>query len=323
MMEEEGCICTGKSIGRLRVSKEAVNGICVVFQCSPRKSTRWASREHLLLALKEDKVKRFNCCCGIQNRIENDDDILTHLMFSDKSVFHLSKKVNRHNVRIWGTEASHVDIEHERDSPKVNVFCATSCRWVCGPFLFCREYSDRDHISGHAIRVTLPSATRRLWRIHFAAEWASASLPRLGPEVPQWTSTTVLDRTFCPKHWPACWGVVTQIPRHHNMWFFLWGSIKHHVFLPPLPRNLQELTERMAALSTINADVIQKVWDELDYRIDLCHVTKGHILNIWGLRKNCARSLTNKLRLCVKKTLRVTSHISLDCMFLSCLVTEW
>jgi hypothetical protein len=30
----------------------------------------------------------------------------------------------------------------------------------------------------------------------------------------------------------------------------------------------------VAAMSTIDGDVLQKVWDELDYRIDVCRVTR-------------------------------------------------
>jgi len=41
-------------------------------------------------------------------------------MFSDEVTFHLSGKVNRHNVRIWGTENPHEIVEHVRDSPKLN-----------------------------------------------------------------------------------------------------------------------------------------------------------------------------------------------------------
>jgi hypothetical protein len=37
--------------------------------------------------------------------------------------------VNRHSVRIWGTE-------HQRDSPKVNVLCAASHEKVHSPFFF-------------------------------------------------------------------------------------------------------------------------------------------------------------------------------------------
>jgi hypothetical protein len=97
---------------------------------------------HLLQTLKEDdKVKRINFCCGIHNHIEN-DDFLPHVMFSDESVFHLSRNVNHHNVHICGTEVPHVGIEHKRDLPKMSVFVL-------------------HHTSGHAFEVALPSATRR------------------------------------------------------------------------------------------------------------------------------------------------------------------
>jgi hypothetical protein len=58
--------------------------------------------------------------------VAHDDDFLRRLVFSDEATFHLSGKVNRHNVRIWGTESPHATVQHERDFPKVNVFCAIS-----------------------------------------------------------------------------------------------------------------------------------------------------------------------------------------------------
>jgi hypothetical protein len=58
------------------------------------------------------------------------------LIFSGEATFHLSGKVNRRNVRIWGTENPHVAIQHVRDSPKVNVFCTISKKEVYGSILF-------------------------------------------------------------------------------------------------------------------------------------------------------------------------------------------
>ena len=58
--------------------------------------------------------------------MENDDDLLTKIIFSDEATFQLSGKVNRYNVRIWGSEYPHATLEVERDSPKLNVFCAVS-----------------------------------------------------------------------------------------------------------------------------------------------------------------------------------------------------
>jgi hypothetical protein len=51
-----------------------------------------------------------------------DDESTTRLIFSDEATFHLSGKMNRHNVRAWGTENPHATIEHQRDSSKLNVF---------------------------------------------------------------------------------------------------------------------------------------------------------------------------------------------------------
>jgi hypothetical protein len=50
--------------------------------------------------------------------------------------FHVCGKVNRYNVRIWGTESPHATVEHVHDSPKVSVFFAVfSCK-VYSPFFF-------------------------------------------------------------------------------------------------------------------------------------------------------------------------------------------
>ncbi|KDR23348.1 hypothetical protein L798_05309 [Zootermopsis nevadensis] len=54
--------------------------------------------------------------------------------FSDKATFHVYEKVNRHNVRVWGSENPHATIEHIRDSRKLNVFCSISREKVYGPF---------------------------------------------------------------------------------------------------------------------------------------------------------------------------------------------
>ena len=56
--------------------------------------------------------------------MENDDDLLAKIIFSDEVTFHLSGKVNRYNVRIWGSENPHATLEDECDSPKLHVFCA-------------------------------------------------------------------------------------------------------------------------------------------------------------------------------------------------------
>ena len=44
--------------------------------------------------------------------------------------------------------------------------------------------------------------------------------------------------------------------------FFLWVYIKDQVYVPPLP-------------GTEGWYMLQTVWNELDYRVDVCRITKG------------------------------------------------
>jgi hypothetical protein len=58
--------------------------------------------------------------------------------------------------------------------------------------------------------------------------------------------------------------------------FFLWVFVKDTVFVPPHPANLQDLRYRItAAVAVVDRDMLTRVWNERDYRIDVCRVTKG------------------------------------------------
>lgn len=161
--KETGTIVKGKSSGRPRVSNETVERVRASFVRSPQKSTYRASREldipqptvwkilrtrlrmkpyriQLLQTLKpEDLIKRFEFCNNMQAAMEDDDGFEDCLVFSDEANFHISGKVNRHNVRIWGTQQPYVTVQHERDSAKVNVFAAISKSKLYGPFFFAEK----------------------------------------------------------------------------------------------------------------------------------------------------------------------------------------
>ena len=64
--------------------------------------------------------------------------------------------------------------------------------------------------------------------------------------------------------------------------FFLWGYVKDQVYVPPIPASIPKLKVRIrTAIETITADMLQTVWNELDYRVDVCRITKGaHIKHL-------------------------------------------
>ena len=155
-------MCKRKGTGRPSVTAEQVKQVRQVFVQSPRKSTVRGSRELgipqltvwrvlwkrlkwkpyritlLQKLLPNDDHRRTTFCNELQALIE-EDGFFERLIFSDECTFHLCGKVNRHNVRTWGIETPECVDEVERDSPKVNVFCAVFTFKVYGPFFFSEQ----------------------------------------------------------------------------------------------------------------------------------------------------------------------------------------
>ena len=61
--------------------------------------------------------------------------------------------------------------------------------------------------------------------------------------------------------------------------FFLCGYIKHRVYASSLPRDLILVEKRIEhAVAANDSDVLQRVWQELDFKIAVAHVTEdAHI----------------------------------------------
>ena len=64
----------------------------------------------------------------------------------------------------------------------------------------------------------------------------------------------------------------------HTMSFYGVTSRIRFMFLL-FPQSIPELKVRIrTAIETITADMLQTVWNELDYRVDVCRITKdAHI----------------------------------------------
>ena len=54
------------------------------------------------------------------------------------------------------------------------------------------------------------------------------------------------------------------------------SRVEDRVFVPSLPVSLNEMKQRITtAVASVDEDMLRSVWTELDYRIDICLVTKG------------------------------------------------
>ena len=57
--------------------------------------------------------------------------------------------------------------------------------------------------------------------------------------------------------------------------------MKDRFHVPPLPATVDELQECItAAVNSVTPVMLQRVWSELDYRIDVCRVTKAGTLSV-------------------------------------------
>ena len=152
--EDEGCLCRAKGSGRPATAEGKVERIRQTLLRSPKMSTRrtsvrtlippttvwWVVRKpyklqvvQAITAADKRKRKQFLLICKRNLKKTNSMNVLCSVM---RPHFIRMGKVNWHNVRIWGEENLHATIGHERDSPKVNVFCAISKNHVHGPFFF-------------------------------------------------------------------------------------------------------------------------------------------------------------------------------------------
>ena len=78
------------------------------------------------------------------------------------------------------------------------------------------------------------------------------------------------EKAFCvlrfevSRSWPPRWPDLTACD------FFFGGFVKDSVYVPPLPMSLKELRDWIThTLQTITADMLHRVLDEFDYRMDV------------------------------------------------------
>jgi hypothetical protein len=107
-------------------------------------------------------------------------------------------------------------------------------------------------------------------RIHFQQDGAP---PPYLEEVREYLNIRFPGRWIgraAPLAWPYCFSDLTPLE------FFLWRFVKDRVFVPPLPANVAELRTRItAAVTEVTPEELRSVWQDIDYRWDVCRVING------------------------------------------------
>jgi hypothetical protein len=264
---ETGSVLRKKGSGNRAVAPDRVEVIQEAFQCSPRKSIRHASRElcipwstihdvvdkrlwlraykiQLVQKLREnDKPVCHKFALEMLLQLDDDDAFMKHVVFSDE----VSDKVHRHNCCIWGTENPHEVMEHEHDTPRLNVWCALTSDSVIGSFFF-----EEATVTGASYLNMLQNYTiTGIPQGYFQQDGAP----------PHYANTVkaFLDQRF-PGKWFGRRGPIAWPPRSPDLTpsdFFLWGYIKDLVYQTKV-QGVAELHCRItAACETVTPAMLQ------------------------------------------------------------------
>ncbi|PNF33541.1 hypothetical protein B7P43_G17404 [Cryptotermes secundus] len=225
--QESGCLCKGKNPGRPRVSEEQVARIRAAFERSPRKSTNRASRE---LAIPQSTVWRV-----------------------------LTVRLHLKPYRLQLVQALTND-----DKRKRTEFCDSMLEMMEDETFISRLiFSDEAtfHLSG---TVNRHSACRLQGQTYLdmLQNWRFTSLQADSHDLifqqdgapPHWH---LMVRAFLNEKVPQRWigrkgakGLAlcawpARPPDLTVCDFFLWGYVRAHVYVPPLPTNLDDLKHRI------------------------------------------------------------------------------
>ena len=142
--------------------------------------------------------------------------------------FSVSDKVNRLNVRIWGSQNPHASQKHVRDSPKLNVWCSLSQKKNIGPFFFDEETVHGTTYVDILEQIFFPKMEQLQPNIRFHQDVAP----------PHWFSDvrTSLDNIFSGR-WIGTEGPIAWTSRSPDLTpldFFPSGYIKDKVYVTPV-----------------------------------------------------------------------------------------
>lgn len=210
-------------------------------------------------------------------QFENFDD----MFFSDEAHFHLDGYVNRQNMRYWAETNPREKHQEHLHSPKVTVWAAISATGIIGPYFF-----EDNH--GRALTVNSERYTAMIrnffgpalqeWDGYGPTTWfqqdgATSHTSRVALEA---LRELFLNRLISRR------GDINWPPRSPDLTppdFFLWGYLKHRVYMNP-PTTLRQLKARIREeIAAIGQDMCQRVFTQLRSRLEECQRRDGRHLD--------------------------------------------
>lgn len=289
--EESGSVCDAPRSGRpvSVTSAEAKNAVQQHFADHPSTSARRTSQQldiprrslarlikqlglrhyipRLVQELNEDDYdRRLQFCEEMLRKVHTDDQLVSHIIWSDEAHFKIDGTVNRHNAVYYASENPHLKVTRAVATPGLTVWAGIHAAGVIGPFI------TRGTVNGERYLAMLET---QFWP-------ALTALPNYHRYVfqhdgapPHWSRAV---RDWLDEHFPNRWigrrgNYLEWPPRSPDLTvcdFFLWGYIKNKVYATRI-RNLDELEQAIVnAFHQLQPDVIGRACETLPSRLQDC-----------------------------------------------------
>ena len=221
---------------------------------SPRKSTRRLSQEVGILRtavqgvihndlklfpykvqilqkqIDSNKEERSQFCQSISDRIKNNPGDLCLIVLSDKAYFHLSRHVNKQNMRFWASQQLHKHTQQPLSHGKFTVWCAIGKGEIFRPYFF--EDNDGNRVTVDAQcyiemmrRMLVPALKRRrgidMNTVVFQQDGAP---PHCSNRTLEYFPEDRLISRWTDSPWPP------YSTDHNPSYHFLWGYLKDKIY---------------------------------------------------------------------------------------------
>ncbi len=179
-----------------------------------------------------DKQDRRVMCQWFIERLEENDDFLNELWFSDEAHFHLCGYVNSRNAVYWGSHPPPYCLQRPLHPEKVTVWVALSPYGLIGPFFFEDEEGKTETVNTDRYIGVLKkfwAALGRMRHLQRNNQWLmqDGANPHVSARSLAWLEEHFEDRLISRKT-QYVWA--PHSPDLNPLDFFLWGYLKDTVF---------------------------------------------------------------------------------------------
>lgn len=226
---------------------------------------------------ESDKLLRVQMCEWLIGKMEDDNEWIDNVWFSDEAHFQLNGVVNSHNARYWGTENPHEVTQKPLHSKRCTAWCALSSKGIVGPYWFEDEEGKAETINQANYRDVVKrfcASLRRRRGIVFNTQWfqQDGATPHTAYETRAFLTQKFGNRVISLKT-EHVWA--PHSPDLNPLDFFLWGYCKDNVYrnnpseIGPLKREIETFIKK------ITVDTCKAVIHNFAVRVRECMLRSG------------------------------------------------